>query len=559
MNVSPELPPVVFREKEIAPPSTSPLAEISIIQATAPLPRQRFATTMTLLGMTILAFAWRLVGLTEQSLWRDEIDVIYLALRPLSETASMFISPAQNGPLYYFFIRLWVSLTGSSEFALRYSSVLFGTLAILLFWQTARRLLPSSGRLDWGNVPLLATLLLAFNPYQVWYSQEGKMYALVMCTALLSCWSWIEAMRLGGRGRWFRYLILTTLSIYTHLMTALLLPLHLVWFMLCWPLNKTRWRGYLATLSGFVLPYVPLVWWQWHYLTSLDYQSGYRFTPFAEVLRILLLDHTRGALVSMNNLWLIPLFFLGLAGVLVGYSEIQTQASINHPSQSVGLLPVRGEFRMAMIVAWLVVPVLLLHGVSLIKPVFVDRYVIWIASAVAMIVALGLQVMRHSHPRWGTLLAGILLSYTLVLWGWTSWQQTYTPNKTQLRQAITYVNQSRQAGELLILQIPHTHYAYRYYTSDFGDDPFADSDARLHPWTEGLWTHNALSDTDASLAVDQMMQQRTDGFDRAWVVLVESTSWDPRRLMEIWLDTQGELLDRQLFHGIEVRHYQLPE
>ena len=46
--------------------------------------------------------------------------------------------------------------------------------------------------------------------------------------------------------------------------------------------------------------------------------------------------------------------------------------------------------------------------------------------------------------------------------------------KYDLRSAMQYVNQQRSRDDLLILQIPHQEWAYRYYTSDFGPHPFQD-------------------------------------------------------------------------------------
>jgi 4-amino-4-deoxy-L-arabinose transferase-like glycosyltransferase len=550
--------PIVSYREEAAPPITTNLltpTEEALSSPNNAAPRFPRPWTSVLL---LLAFGWRLIGLTTQSFWRDEIDVIFLSIRPLSETFRMFISPAQNGPLYYLMLRPWLYLVGSSEFATRYVSVLAGTLAVAVLWQVARQLLPSDNRLSLGNSPLLAVLFLAFNPYQLWYSQEGKMYALVMLLTLLSTWSWLEAMRKGGGGRWLRYLLITTISIYTHLLTALLLPLHFIWFLLAWPLNQRRWQGYTLTLAGFVLPYTPLIWWQWHYLTTLNYQTGYGFTPFAEVARILLLGHTRGAFVNVGMVWLVPIFFIALAGLLVGAIEMRVAQNQEPASSPSPLLPIHGGLRTAMLASWLILPVLLIHGISLIKPIFVDRYVIWIAPAFVMILALGIGVVRHSGGRWATVLALLLVGYVTGFWLWTGWQQTHTPNKTQLRQAITYVAERRQSDDLLILQIPHTHYAFRYYTSNFTADPFANSDERLSPWIEGLWTHNGLPDDEAMSQVGEIMARQTAPYDEAWVLLVEASSWDPRRLMDRWLDTHGELLEQVQFHGIEARRYRLP-
>lgn len=544
---------VPYREEETAPGQPESPTQISTAEASVPGPAAARPPLSPLALLLVLAFGWRLVGLTIQSFWRDEIDVIYLALRPLGDTFDMFISPAQNGPLYYLLIRPWIGIMGSSEFATRFISVCCGTLAVAVLWQTARRLLPGAGRRWTANAPLLAALFLAANPYQLWYSQEGKMYSLVMLLTLLSTWSWLDAMDRGGAGRWLRYLLITTISIYTHLLTALILPLHFVWFLLAWPLNRRRWRGYGLTLTGFVLPYIPLIWWQWHYLTTLDYQTGYAFTPFGEVVRVLLLGHLRGAFVNVGTMWLVPIFFVVLAGLLVGAVELRGEPR----RAGAVLLPIHGGLRMAMLATWLILPVLMLHGVSLIKPLFVDRYVIWIASALVMIMALGIGVIQHSGGRWAGALALCLVGYITAFWLWTGWQQTHEPNKTQLRQAVAYVAERRQPDDLLILQIPHTHYAYRYYTSDYGADPFAGSDGRLAPWMEGLWTHNNLSDSEAAAQVHEIMSRQTAGYEEAWVLLVEANSWDPRRLMDRWLDSQGELVEQVRFHGIEARRYRL--
>ncbi len=504
----------------------------------------------------LLGFAWRMVGLTAQSFWRDEVDVIFLATRPLEQVLAMFVSPAQNGVLYLLLLRPWFRWVGTSEFALRYTSVLFGTVALALLWQVARRLLPGWRRADLGNMPLVTVLLLAFHPYQVWYSQEGKMYAAVVALTLLSAWTWLRAMARGRGWDWLAYLVATTVAIYTHLLTALMIPLHGLWFLLAWPLNRRRWKGYLLAASGFVLPYLPLIWWQWHYLTSLDYNTGYAFTPFDQVVRVLLLDHSRGVLPTVPTLWLVPVFFLFLASLVVGMGELGlAEQEADDPDP---LLPVAAWSRWAILVSWVVVPVLLIHGVSLIKPIFVDRYVIWIGPAVVMLLALGVAAVWHNAGRLGTPLAGGLMALVVALWLVVGWQQVHTPLKTQLRQAVSYVAERRQPNELLILQIPHAQWAYRYYTSDFGPDPSAGSEERLAPWMEGLWTQNGLPDDQARAEVDRVMRERTQGYRAAWVILTEARMWDPRGLMVEWLDTHGRLVEQRIFHQVEVRRYEFP-
>jgi 4-amino-4-deoxy-L-arabinose transferase-like glycosyltransferase len=517
------------------------------------LPAKRVLQSQWIVLITVAAFAWRMYRLTYQSPWRDEVDAIFLAVRPLSETLSMFISPAQNGPLYFLVLRAWLSLAGASYFALRYLSVLAGVLSIVILWQVARRLLPGDGQAGLSNIPLLATLLFAFNPYQVWYGQEGKMYTLVMCLTLLAAWSWLEAIRHGGGRRWLRYFAITSISIYTHLMTALMIPLHIVWFLIAWPHSRRQWKGYLAALAGLTLPYLPLVWWQWHYLTSPSYNSGFRFVPLGEMIRSLLLGYSRGLLPTQTLYWLVPIFFLLLVGALMGGSGASVQQDPTN-SSPVFLSSVQ---RWAILLSWLVAPVALIFGVSLLKPVYVDRYVIWIMPAFVMLLAMGIHIVRQNSGRWARPMVVALIVYVMALWLIMGWRQVHSPIKTQLREAVGFVAERRQPGELLIMQIPHNHYAYRYFTSDFGPDPFENSDARLAPWTEGIWTQNGLPDDAAMAEVDAIMQEKTAGYQDVWVILSEAEMWDGRRLMDRWLDSHGVLAEQQTFYGVEVRHYVL--
>lgn len=291
--------------------------------------RQHFSPNdrrLLLLALTLAAFAWRVHNLDAQSLWRDEVDAVYFALRDLPQTLSMFVQAGQNGALYFLGLRPWMRVVGSSEFALRYPSAIFSTLAVPLTWQVARLLIPGRegsttndeglttndegrGTNDEGPTtnaegpacsdeglttdaerepvaavytglslireapPLLAALFMAVNPYQLWYAQEGKMYSLVTMLALLASWFWLRGISdADGRRNWrpwLGYLITVSIAMYAHLLMIMLLPFHLLWFAIAWPQSKRHWRGFGLALAGLTLPYLPMVIWQWDLLLSL--------------------------------------------------------------------------------------------------------------------------------------------------------------------------------------------------------------------------------------------------------------------------------------------------
>jgi 4-amino-4-deoxy-L-arabinose transferase-like glycosyltransferase len=506
------------------------------------------ATRVVLLATLLGAFAWRVHALGFQSLWRDEVDAVYFALRPVRETAAMFTQMAQNGPLYFLSLRPWLLAAGSSEVALRLPSAAAGTIAVALLWQVGRPLLaPQRG------AALLAAALLAINPYQLWYSQEGKMYAVVGALALAATWAWLRGVERGGWKPWLAYWLLVTLAIYVHLLTVLIVPLHLLWFALAWPQSKRRWRGYALALAGLTLPYLPLALWQWDMLMAAQRVTGFHYVPLPQMLRALALNHARGFLPTESLLLVAPLLFLAAAGILLGWAELDPVGRGDAPPRATPFLS--GWRRHLMIVAWLCLPVLLIWLLSLRQPVYTDRYVLWVAPAVMLLVALGAQAVRSNLGRAGLPIAALLCLYVAGLWLAAGWHQKTTVIKYDLRAAVRAVSARRDQADLLILQIPHMEWAYRYYSGDQGTAPFAGSEARLGRWAGGLWTNDGAPDEVVLPRVEAEMAQMTRGVDEVWLLLSEPEMWDARRLTDAWLNAHAALVESADFHGAQVRRY----
>ena len=527
-----------------------------------------------MLFIVLLAYAWRILGLSRQSLWRDEIDTIFFALRDLPDLLSMFVNAARNGALYFLTLRPWFRLVGTSEFALRYPSVIAGVLSVPLLWQVGRRLMPVArtwatvgepdekpARRDQGRFhsiltavirspATLAALFLAANPYQLWYAQEGKMYALVTFLALLAIWFWLRGIGRGGWRYWLGFLLVVSIGMYSHLLMVLLIPLFFIWFLIAWPQSKLHWLGFSLAMAGLTLPYLPLVWWQWTLLMSSQELTALKFIPLGEMLESVLLYQSHSILPPSNLIWLAPIFILGLYGLLLGF-----RATTLNPNDSTPRLATWR--RHLLIVSWLIMPVLFSYLLSLRQPLFLPRYVIWISPALLMLVALGLQLIGRNSGKMAMPLLLFLLIYLFGFWGYVGWQQNKQEIKADLRGAVRTIFERRQEDDLLILQIPHMEFAYRYYSSDQGSNPFEDSDERLGWWTGGLWTNNGLNENEARHEVDQEMIKRTEGASVLWVLRSEAEMWDKRDLMGQWLNQNGTLIESIRFHNAQVDLYHM--
>ena len=146
-----------------------------------------------LLALILLGFWLRVHNLDAFSFWTDEGLTPARSGYPIAQilrneiVIQGYVSTDTHPPLYYLIIHVTRQLFGLSDFAFRYPSVLFGVLLIPLLYQLGRRLVPSPLGRELGSGPLLLGLLVALlttvNPLQVTYSQEARMYTLLVLLA----------------------------------------------------------------------------------------------------------------------------------------------------------------------------------------------------------------------------------------------------------------------------------------------------------------------------------------------------------------------------------------
>ena len=506
--------------------------------------------TWLLIGVVGLAFALRVAGLDFQSLWRDEVDAIRFATAAWDDLLRMFVDPGQNGPLYYLALRPWLYLAGLSEYALRFFSVFFGTLAVPLVYRIARRLFPSL-----PSLALLAAALVTLSPYLIWYGQEGKMYSLVLALVLISMDRYLAALERGGWHRWLLYVAFTGAAMYAHLIAVLMVPVQIcVFFLVGDKTRKTRWKGWLVSTGVLLLPYVPLLRWQLPLVLKPE-DTGYKFVPLHDMLISLLSSYSLGP-ISGTLGWTAAFFLVLLfaAGWLWR----------SHRSRLASL---------CILACWLCVPVLSFFLLTLVRPMYTARYLIFILPAYLILLAAGaVAIARRSRLLAGLLLAALLISSLL---GW--WRQSRTPLKADFRSATEYVASKKSSSDLLIFQIPHGRHSFEYYFERYREQhpqddqvvPTAhqrDADYRvfiplvsaegaaLYQWAEGLYTNGGMNEDRANA----VMRRLTAESETVWLIATEVDLWDERGLVQAWLEQNGSTTDQAHFVGVSVYRFTFP-
>lgn len=357
------------------------------------------------------------------------------------------------------------------------------------------------------------------------------MYALVTALTLLGLTCLLEALATGQLRWWAGFVLFASLSLYVHILSALMIPVYLAAFILARPLPALEWRRGLVAFGLLTLPYLPLLIWQLPLVVD-SYDTGHPFYPIDRMFSLLFNLYARG--VAMAGSWVVVagFVFAMLSGLFLSVGGSRRSTSVNKR------LPAPGGSRWRLfLLVWLLLPILLVYLISLRAPVFEPRYLIYITPAFYLLTGLGIVALsRQSWVAAGLALAAVL-SFSLL----GVWVQATVSIKSDFRAAAGYITIHRQNNMPIMFQMPYVRHTFDYY--------FDGEYAAL----EGPWTNGGASETE----VEGTMGRLLEPYPEVWLVASESWLWDSRDLTRTWLDQHAQLMESVSFTLVDVYHYNL--
>ena len=200
---------------------------------------QRFGLLVLIL---LPAFWLRLYLLDGQSLWWDEGISLHLATSSFSEIVANRVTNI-HPPLYFFLLKIWVVLTGTTAFAARYFSVLVSFLQMALVYAVLRRWF---GR----GTAVIGLVLTAVWSLSIIYAQEVRVYAFLPLVYLLLVFLTQEVVNgTPKRKIWLWLGVVEWVALHLHYNALFLLIFLNAWAMLkLW--QQARWRNWVAVQMG---------------------------------------------------------------------------------------------------------------------------------------------------------------------------------------------------------------------------------------------------------------------------------------------------------------------
>lgn len=520
---------------------------IPIVRTSSPPDSASRAQWLTLLLLLAAGTIVRFLFLARKPYWFDECFSVEVARITWGNFLHLLWWREANMSLYYLLLRIWLRF-GQSEFFIRSLSVLAAAATLPAVYWLARQLY---GR----RVALIAATLFAFNAYSVRYAQEARSYALFLLLATLSSGFLIALVREPVRRNRVGYVIVSVLAVYAHFYALLLLAAH--WLALRCLASQERGadqspspataqlsaqlrRAWIA-IGVAVLPLLvfvvktgagPIRWIQ---------RPGLR-----DVMGFY--EHLAG-----DSNWALAVICAaaGIAAALPVGKHLWARAQSRETSWN--------TWRIQFLLIWLFFPVLLTVLLSVTRPVFLGRYMIFCLPALLILAAAGLARLRQGWLL-GAALAGILL--LCVQGDFFVYGHDFDDERDACGAASDFILDHTQPGDAVIFHIAGTRIPYEFFRSARAGENTASPRFTAQLGPEIVFPHHGAGldyrDFTGKPTAD-FLRTVAPGHPRVWVMLMNNGapgSPDPTTVMltSVLPESFPKML-RWQFTKVEVRLY----
>ena len=345
-------------------------------------------------------------------------------------------------PLFYEMLHGWTQVFGRSELAARSMSVVAGLATLYVCYLLVKRYFSR-------QAASIVLLLLALAPFLIRYSQEARMYGLLGLFTISATYVLLRYLEKRNNNRWLiAYAVLMAAGLYTHYFTALVVAAHWLYVMTLetpwqWRFGKSFWLSWrwILTNVGIVvlwLPWIPSFYGQFTRGQGISWIPKTTERTFTNSIWQNL-TFTDGGQLPQLIYWLIPL------GIFAGLSYVAWRLRRRNP-------------RIKMLYFYTFVPILLTIVVSIVKPVYQDRYLVFAANGFVVLMGIAVYELVKKQRAVGYSVLGLLVAVCLVGVVNVARQASHSMERVG-----AYVTEKMQPGDEIVSAELYTYFDFSYY------------------------------------------------------------------------------------------------
>ena len=367
----------------------------------------------------------RFYKLDNQSLWIDELFSMNVA-DPKNNFQFIYTFLRDHDPhppLYYFSIHIFFLLFGYTTLVLKLFSAIVGVLGIFSIYYLGKEMVNK-------QVGYISALLVSINYFQIYYSQEGRMYSLLFFTTCIALYSLLKFIKTTNYKTMSFFIMGSLFMIYSQFFGVFVLfsmYLILLYYIIKADRTERGQRLKMTILSGIltIILYIPSIiivlfnpkresiWIQpptWDTFESMFKE----FFGFNDVLKIIILS---------------------IFGIALLFYFLKLKKGEKKKNNASSVYPV--FILLTIITTTILLPVLYS---KLLLPIVVSRYYICVLPAVLVLLAIAINNFKNRNLKILILLVFSFFSIKNLIIDKSFYTSFY---KTQFRHAITYMVQEK--------------------------------------------------------------------------------------------------------------------
>lgn len=392
--------------------------------------RTYYTTFIIPLAFLILNLVLKGLFLGSNSLGGDEPFSVYHSQQSLSNLLAIFQNE-NNPPLHFILLHYWIKFFGISEISVRIPSLIFSALTALFVYRIGLRFFNL-------RVAIYASILFLFSTYQVTFAHEARAYALMGLLTAASMYYYMEIVISKNRSNWNMcwFLLANTLLIYTHFFGFFVLFLQFFFILFQRNLLKEFYRFLILFVGVMLVTYSPYLWTILGRFTHST-QGGTWLTPpsgiseFYEMLR------------AFSNAPVTAVFTI--AALVIGLILLILKRKQN---------PNRLATR--LVVCWFYIPFVFMFVISFWIPMFLDRYLMFIAIGFCVLVALSADFIIQKPTFQFIIPSFICLLFIVSV-------KPNKSNKREVRETVELVKSLENDSTLVLVAPIHFSLNFIYY------------------------------------------------------------------------------------------------
>ena len=484
-----------------------------------------------LAAIVLFGIFLRIINLDLDNLFTDEAQSIYYSQYNLKDITK-FIYYDNHPPLHFYLLHFWMEYFGTTEFAARFLSVIFGVLSIILMFLLGKEIFNK-------KVGISAAFFTAISIFHIAYSQEIRGFILLLCLIILSLLFFWKAIHKNHNIHWILFIIFSVLSLYTHhfAWTTIIALNIFVFFSKEFLILRKKWIKIQFIILLFYLPYLPSL-----FISTFRLQFGHwtqllipSFTSYIDAMICGFIFLNPEFLNYFSRL-LQPLGYFLILFLLLNALLI---LKIDKITQKINIKIKKNKKEISFLLLLYIIP----FSISFIAGIYNLRYLTVAFPAFCLILSKGFIDLKNPKLKIGIALLIIFLiipSVKEITGKYYEWDKT-----------ANYIERNENDKDLVIIHEFSHFYEFNYYykgKSDVFDLLFLDPGVRTD--MEKLEIERIKHNGYCCLVNENNVKQLdliTKGYERIWFVKVNTYLVDYFDLAEKYFNKNWKLKETEVF------------